>query len=125
MTPDELRLLERRRLRSLVERDLRRADELHAVDYELVPPGGRPLSREAYLGSVEQGDLRYEVFEAASPVAVRLYPDAGALRYQARIVVHGPGWSDRGLFWHTDLWERRDGRWQATWSQATRIPEGG
>ena len=25
-------------------------------------------------------------------------------------------------FWHTDIYELRDGRWQVVWSQATRIP---
>ena len=24
-------------------------------------------------------------------------------------------------YWHTDGYERRDGRWQVVWSQATRI----
>ena len=28
-----------------------------------------------------------------------------------------------GLFWHTDIYERRNERWQAVWSWATRIPE--
>jgi hypothetical protein len=28
---------------------------------------------------------------------------------------------DAGLFWHTDVWERRADGWQAVWSQATRI----
>ena len=29
---------------------------------------------------------------------------------------------DSGMFWHTDVYEIRDGRWQAVWSQATQIP---
>ena len=28
---------------------------------------------------------------------------------------------DRDRFWHTELYEVREGRWQAVWSQATRI----
>jgi hypothetical protein len=26
------------------------------------------------------------------------------------------------MFWHTDIYEKRDGHWQAVWSHATRIP---
>ena len=31
---------------------------------------------------------------------------------------------DRDRFWHTDVYELRDDRWQAVWSQATRIRSG-
>jgi hypothetical protein len=28
---------------------------------------------------------------------------------------------DTGTMWHTDYYERREGRWQVVWSHATRI----
>ncbi|HET7170165.1 MAG TPA: nuclear transport factor 2 family protein [Gaiellales bacterium] len=118
-----LRDTERRRLRSLVDRDLALAGRLHADDYELIPPGGDMLTKAAYLAGIETGALVYEVFEPASDVAVRLYADAAVLRYRARIEIHGEGWRDSGLFWHTDIYERRERQWVAVWSQATRIPE--
>jgi hypothetical protein len=62
------------------------------------------------------------VFEPASDIAVRLYENAAAVRYQARIDIRFSGQRDSGVFWHTDIYEKRDGRWQAVWSQATRIP---
>ena len=31
---------------------------------------------------------------------------------------------DSDRFWHTDMYDLRDGRWQAVWSQATRIRAG-
>ena len=61
------------------------------------------------------------VFEAASEIAVRIHDRAAAVRYRARIEVLFPDGLDSGLFWHTDLYEITDGRWQAVWSQATRI----
>jgi hypothetical protein len=115
-----IRDLERQRLRSLVEPNLDLARALHADDYELIPPGGAALGGTDYLGAIERGDMVYEVFEAASEIAVRTYRDAAVVRYRARIEVHGDDWRDGGLFWHTDLYEKRDGRWQAVWSQATR-----
>ena len=97
------------------------AAPLHADDYELITPGGTALSKQDYLVAIESGDLDYRTFEAASDVAVRVFADAGILRYQARIEMIGGGQAYDGVFWHTDFYERRDGRWQAVWSQATRI----
>lgn len=120
-----VRDLERRRLRSLSEPDLNAATALHADDYQLIPPGGHPISKADYLGAIANRDLVYEAFEAASEIAVRTYRDAAVVRYRARIeVVMSSGERDSGLFWHTDVYERRDGQWQAVWSQATRIPPG-
>ena len=119
---EHVREVERRRLRSLVDHDMAVAAALHADDYELVTPGGIALSKQEYLEAVESGDLDYSIFEAVSDVAVRMFDDAGIVRYQAHIEMSGLGQAFSGVFWHTDFYERRDGRWQAVWSQATRIP---
>src|SRR5215218_10240472 len=107
---DSVRELERSRLRSLVEVDMATARELHASDYQLITPGGRALSRDEYLGDVESGALQYVVFEPASEIAVvHLGGAAAAVRYEARIEVHfAGGGSDRGRFWHTDLYAERE-----------------
>jgi len=120
VSPDELRDLERRRLRALVEPDLDVARGLMSSDYQLIPPGGRPISGAEYLDQIERRELVYEVFEPSGDVAVRVYRDAAVVRYLARIAVHGEGWRDEGLFWHTDIYEHRDGNWLAVWSQATQ-----
>jgi hypothetical protein len=116
--------IERRRTRSLVERDMATAEALHAPEYELITPGGAALSRSAYLGGVERGELRYHVFEPASEVrVVQLASDAAAVRYRARIEIEFDDNPEHGLYWHTDLYALRDGQWQAVWSHATRIRE--
>ena len=116
-----LRETEARRLRALVDADPGVAEQLHADDYELVTPGGDTLSKQEYLAGVLSGELRYEVFEAESYVRVRTFADVGILRYRARIEILLPGGRDQGLFWHTDIYERRGDPWQVVWSQATRI----
>ena len=125
MTPeDELREIERRRLAALVAGDIDAARSLHADDYELVTPGGRRLDREDYLGGVGSGELHYLTFEPASDIRVRLHAGVAILRYEARIEMEMSDGVDRGRFWHTDIYERRNGSWQAVWSQATRIRAG-
>jgi phage baseplate assembly protein W len=125
MTPDdELRDIERRRLQALVDADIQLAGSLHAEDYELITPGGSNLSRDDYLEGVGSGDLHYQVFEPASEIRVRRNGPVAVLRYQARIEMEMAWGIDRGRFWHTDMYELRDGRWQAVWSHATRIKSG-
>jgi hypothetical protein len=49
--------------------------------------------------------------------------DVAVIRYRAqlRISVKGLPNAPSGRFWHVDLYEKRNGRWQAVWSQATQI----
>jgi hypothetical protein len=114
---------ERQRLQSLVDGDLEVARAMHADDYQLITPGGGVLSKREYLDGIASGELNYLVFEAVSDVAVKSFVDVGMVRYKARIEIELPDGPDAGMFWHTDTYERRDGRWQAVWSQATRIRE--
>ena len=118
---DLIRETERQRLRALVAAEIELANTLHSDDYQLITPGGRTLSREEYVAGIASGEFIYEVFEPASEIAVRLFGNAAAVRYQARIEIRFSDKRDSGLFWHTDIYEMRDGRWQAVWSQATRI----
>jgi hypothetical protein len=123
VTEDFFRDLERARLKALVEGDIAAARGLHAPDYQLITPGAATLSSDDYLGGIESGELDYVTFEPASDIAVRIFETGAAVRYQARIEIRVNGDLGRGTFWHTDLYELRDGRWQAVWSQATRIPQ--
>lgn len=99
-------------------------EALHAEDYELVSPGGKVLDRSTYLGGIATGELDYHVFEAASTIRVKLSPEMGLVRYQARIEIEWAGGHNGGLFWHTDMYQCRGDHWKAVWSQATRIRSG-
>jgi hypothetical protein len=118
-----LRATERERLRALREADMAVAEHLHADDYQLVSPSGTTWSKRAYLGGIASHAFTYVVFEPISPLAVRVADQMAAVRYRCTIEVRGAsGETDLGTFWHTDIYEKRDGHWQAVWSQATRIP---
>ena len=121
--PDELdhdlRVLEEQRLAALVHGDLEVIEALHASDYELINPAGDLLSRSTYLGEIATGELRYSTFESDGPIRVRQHGTTAILRYVAHIRIERGGDVFEGRFWHTDYWERRAGRWQAVWSQAT------
>lgn len=118
---DLIRATEHERLRALVDGNVALASPLHADDFQLINPLGGSLSKEQYLGAVASGDIDYRVWEPGA-IEVRLYGEAAIIRYQSKleIVVQGRQVPLRS-HWHTDSYERRDGRWQVVWSQATAI----
>jgi hypothetical protein len=118
---DDLVHVERERVAALVERDLDRAAEVHADDFQLVTPSGTVLTKDEYLERVRTHDIDYATWEPGE-MSVRPYGDAAVLRYAAEvsfIVDEVP--TPRVQLWHTDVYERRDGRWQVVWSQATQV----
>jgi hypothetical protein len=118
---DLIRATERRRLRALVDADMEVADPLHAADFQLITPGGAARSKEQYMEAIATGAIDYVKAGPESEIAVHLYGEAAAIRYQSHFEVNDSGtWHDARV-WHTDIYEKRDGRWQVVWSQATKI----
>jgi hypothetical protein len=119
---DLLRTTERKRLRAFVEADMDVLEPLHADDFQLINPGGRPFTKAEYLGGIASGAIDYRVWEPDSAIDVHLYGNAAAIRYrsQIEIVVGGETFPLRS-FWHTDIYEQSAGRWQIVWSQATAV----
>ncbi len=122
--PGALEAIERARLRALVAVDIATAADLHADDFQLITPSGRPLDKAAYLGAIAAGGLRYISWEPGE-MAVHVRGSVAVIRYQTALDVAPEG--DRNppfRAWHMDMYELRAGRWQVVWSQATAIDEG-
>jgi hypothetical protein len=80
-------------------------------------------SREEYMQAIDAGVIDYLVFEPASPIAVRLSGDSASLRFQVSFdLIVGGDTHVKHQGWITELYERRHGRWQIVWEQATAIP---
>lgn len=111
------RALEARRTTALIERDMKTLEELHAPEYRLVTPAGKVFTKETYLQAMASGPF-YTAWEAGD-MSVRISAEMAIVRYRARLAFP----SGREIVcWHTDSYERRQGRWQAVWSQATACP---
>ena len=119
---DELRAIERERLAAFVAKDIEKLQSLHADDFQLINPGGREVTKQEYINGVAGGMIDYRVWTPDSEIAVRRHGDTAVIRYTSRveIVVQGE-LQPLQRFWHTDTYEKRDGRWQVVWSQATGI----
>ena len=121
-TADQLRQIERTRLRALVDADTKTAGRLIAPDFQLINPAGATSGRADYLDSIAAGDIDYLAFQPTSPIAVRRSGDSAALRFQVHFdLLAGPlHVTHEG--WITELYERRNGHWQIVWEQATAVP---
>jgi len=118
---DHIRTIEHKRLRALVNANMEVARQLHAEDFQLITPTGDSLSREQYLGAVASGDIDYLVWKPDA-IEVRLSGEMALIRYSSQLeIVVGSQRIPLRHYWHTDSYERRNGHWQAVWSQATEI----
>ena len=119
---DQLREIERSRLRALVDGDLVTAEELHADDFHLIHNAGGTFTKQGYLEALRLGVIDYAHWEPVGEIMVRHYGVSGVLRYQAdlEVVVNGRS-QGRLRHWHTDVYAVRSGTWQAIWSQATEV----
>ncbi len=116
-----VRQTERERVRLLVAGDVDRARQFHADEFQLINPAGRAFSRDQYLRSLANGYLDYLSWEPAT-IDVRLAGNAATIRYRSELEVSlGGVLQPRRGHWHIDHYEKRDGRWQVVWSQATEI----
>ena len=118
----ELVQIEQLRLRALVDADVAVAEGIHAHDFQLITPGGDAYSKVQYLGDVASGVIDYRVWEPLD-IEVHVRGDAGCLRYHSNLEIVGGRHIALSRYWHTDYYERRDGRWQVIWSHATEIPD--
>jgi len=117
---DLIRDVERTRLRALVAADSEKMDALHAADFELINPDGEVYSRQQYLGEISDGVLDYTTWDAGE-MTVRIYADVAVIRYQdEQFEVRYDGEVvGTGRLRHTNLYEKRNGRWQIVWSHAS------
>ncbi len=119
---DELRAIELQRIAAVVAKDMETLRRLHADDFEMINPGGQAVSKPEYLNGLGAGFIEYRLWEPSSDIDVRVYGEGAVLRYRSHVEMAVQGEAQpRQSFWQTDVYEKRDGRWQAVWSQATRI----
>ena len=118
---DQVRTAERTLLRAAVDGDTRTAGALLAPGFQLIDVTGTPETRADYLASIG-GGVDFVTIEPIEPIGVRVHGDSAVARLKLKFKVVAFGQTVQHDGWTTDLWERRDGRWQLVWSQTTAVP---
>jgi ketosteroid isomerase-like protein len=102
------------------QRDVEKLSRLEAEEFEFTGPTGQIWTKARQLETIKAGDLEIDSFEL-SELKARVYGDAAVVRF--RIVWNGRyrGADLGGPQQVTDVFVKRDGRWQCVASHATRI----
>lgn len=117
----ELQTMEQAWAEAVKHQDIGKIDRLQAEEYVFTDPAGQVWTKTRELDAIKSGDLAIDSFEL-SDVKARLYDNTAVVTLQ--IVWRGQfrGNDISGPQRMTDVFVRRDGRWQCVASQATRIP---
>jgi ketosteroid isomerase-like protein len=120
-TEQELQVLEQAWADAVKHRDIARIDQIQAEEYVFTDPAGQLWTKVRALDTVKSGSLTIDSFEL-SDVKVRLYDNTAVVTL--RVVWNGQfnGVDISGPQRMTDMFVKRDGRWQCVASQTTRIP---
>lgn len=102
------------------KRDVEKIDRIQAEEFVFTSLDGRVWTKTEALDAIKAGDLEIDSFEL-SDVNVRLYENTAVVIF--RIVWNGRfrGTDISGPQRMTDVFVKRDGRWQSVASHATRI----
>jgi ketosteroid isomerase-like protein len=117
-----LQNLEREWARAVQDHDTNKIDRIQAEEYAFTDPGGRVWTKARALDTIQDGALEIDSFEL-SDFQTRIYGETAVVRFQ--VVWNGRfrGTDISGPQRMTDVFVKRDGRWQCVASQATRIAQ--
>ena len=119
---DELRGLERQRIEALTSKDADALQRLLADDYHVINPGGQQVGKFDLVNGIRENFIAYTLWEVDGAMAVLASETLAVVRYRAslQVSVQGDAQPPQRL-WHTEVFEKRDGAWQAVMSQDTRV----
>jgi len=119
---DELRALEQQRITAITGKDADALQRLLADDYHLINPGGQQVGKFDLVNGIREGFISYSLWEVDGAMAVVLSETMAVVRYRAslQVTVQGEAQPPQRL-WHTEVYQQRDGAWQAVMSQDTRV----
>jgi ketosteroid isomerase-like protein len=117
----ELQALEQAWADAVKHQDVEKIARMQAEEYVFTDPAGQVWTKARELDTIKAGDLVIDSFEL-SDVKVRLYDNTAVVTLS--IVWHGQfrGNDISGPQRMTDVFVKRNGRWQCVASQSTRIP---
>ena len=118
----ELASVERAWGEALILRDTAALEKLYASEYLFTDPFGAVVTRDQDIANVKSGDFVLKSFEI-SDVKVRVYGDVGVMTGLNRSQASFKGADASGDYRFTDVFVKRDGRWQVITSHLTRVPK--
>ncbi|GAA0639999.1 hypothetical protein GCM10009535_16180 [Streptomyces thermocarboxydovorans] len=117
---DRLVAQERDWAAAIVANDPDRIARFMADEWVIVSESG-VTSKERFLSLVESGDLTHSAMDAVSRPRVRVYGDTAVVTARVTNTAHYRGVRHDADEWTTDVFVKRDGRWQCVLTHITSV----
>jgi hypothetical protein len=111
---------DRARLDAQVRGDVDALDKCLGADLTYVHSSGVVETKDQFLGGIKSGKYKYKAVTTEG-VTVRSYGDTAVLGGKATIDVVADGKDLHVVLRFTDVWVKRDGRWQMVAWHSTRL----
>lgn len=111
---------DRARFDAQVKGEVATLDRLLGSDLTYVHSSGALETKDEFLGGIKSGKYKYRAI-ATEGVVARSYGDVTVLGGQATIDVVVDGKDLHVVVRYTDVWVKRDGRWQMVAWHSTRL----
>ena len=117
---EEILKLEKEFTQAIVKNDAEAIGRFLADDWVIIDVDGGMIDKARFLGVIKSGNLSHEMMES-DDVRVRVYGDSAVVTGLTRTVGNFMGQAFSTQERATDVFVRRDGRWQCIFSQLTRF----
>ncbi len=119
--PEEIRQREARRFEAVVRGDVAALDEILSDDLTYTHATGVHETKAEFIAKLKSGQLKYESL-TPEDMLVRVYGTTGVVTGVARVKVQVKGEPLSFQLRFTDVYVKKDNRWQMVAWQATRLP---
>ena len=118
---EELLKLEKEFAQAIVSNDLEGIGRIVADEWIIIDPNGDIVDRTRFFEVIKSGSLTHEMMESED-FRVRVYGDSavvtGITRTKGKFMGQGFSTQERA----TDVFVKREGRWQCVLTHLTRLP---
>jgi ketosteroid isomerase-like protein len=118
---DAVKAAELRRFEVMTAKDYTALATILADDLVYTHSSAAVDSKASYLESLTSGRVTYKVIKP-SDLQVRVFGDIAVIHGAAAMEVDANGQAIVNTLRFTDIWAKRDGRWQMVAWQSTRMP---
>ena len=121
-TEDEIKQLEQESVQAYVKDGAAAVEKYEADDVTSIDPVGMVTDKSQDKQSFSSGDMKMQSLEE-SDVKVRVYGNTAVAVGISDFKGTYKGQDISGKYRFTDVWVKRDGKWQIVSSQNTKIPQ--
>jgi ketosteroid isomerase-like protein len=118
----ELNRLEDLRYEAMKNADARTMGELFADEFVYQTLQGVTHTKSSYIGVITSGDVKINTFKRENS-RVRFYGDTAIVMATTHLDIAFKGEARQLSLFYTNVWVKRDGRWQLVARQSTALPK--